>query len=315
LQAFWFLKSDHLGKVGVGLQSMAADNTAILVDGSGSLVVANWVGFNTEGFFMRRTDANAANAGLGVGNGYTANVWANAGACNNGGDCYGIPINGVRYDTPTYAGFSASAGWGEDDYWDMAVRFAGEHHGFKLAAAAAYGESTCQFTGPIAVSSGCPFSVNFGNTDYFQAGVYAQHIRTGLWVLVNYGHFEFNDAFPASLDALDASETWYVKAGIRRSWHPLGATIFYGEYQHNDDGGVINFSPATACFDPTGCTGPTDSESQWWGVGLVQEIDAAAMSVWLRWRQTSYEDNSTDNGVAISYDDLQEVTFGGLINF
>ncbi len=127
LQAFWFLKSDHLGKVGVGLQSMAADNAAILVDGSGSLVVANWVGFNTEGFFMRRTDANAANAGLGVGNGYTANVWANAGACNNGGDCYGIPINGVRYDTPTYAGFSASAGWGEDDYWDMAVRFAGEH--------------------------------------------------------------------------------------------------------------------------------------------------------------------------------------------
>ena len=59
LQSFWFMKSDHLGKVSVGLQSMAADNAAILVDGSGSLVVANWVGFNTEGFFMRRNDANA----------------------------------------------------------------------------------------------------------------------------------------------------------------------------------------------------------------------------------------------------------------
>ena len=129
LQAFWFLKSDHLGKVGVGLQSMAADNTAILVDGSGSLVVANWVGFNSEGFFMRQTDGTRVGA-----------VWAHAGGCNNGGDCYGIPINGVRYDTPTYAGFSASAGWGEDDYWDMAVRYAGEIHDFKVAAAAAYAE-------------------------------------------------------------------------------------------------------------------------------------------------------------------------------
>src|SRR5690349_2795382 len=33
LQSFWFIKSDHLGKVGVGLQSQASDNTAILVDG------------------------------------------------------------------------------------------------------------------------------------------------------------------------------------------------------------------------------------------------------------------------------------------
>src|SRR5262249_43461028 len=38
LQSFWFIKSDHLGKVSVGKQSQASDNTAILVDGSGSLV-------------------------------------------------------------------------------------------------------------------------------------------------------------------------------------------------------------------------------------------------------------------------------------
>ncbi len=46
LQSFWFMKSDHLGKVSVGLQSQASDNTAILVDGSGSLVPANWVAFD-----------------------------------------------------------------------------------------------------------------------------------------------------------------------------------------------------------------------------------------------------------------------------
>ena len=37
----------------VGLQSQASDNTAILVDGSGSLVPANWVQFDYGGFFFR----------------------------------------------------------------------------------------------------------------------------------------------------------------------------------------------------------------------------------------------------------------------
>ncbi len=48
LQSYWFVKSDQLGKVSVGKQSQASDNAAILVDGSGSLVPANWVAFDTE---------------------------------------------------------------------------------------------------------------------------------------------------------------------------------------------------------------------------------------------------------------------------
>ena len=51
--SYWFVKSDHLGKVSVGLQSSAADNAAILVDGSGSLVPANWVQFDNASFFIR----------------------------------------------------------------------------------------------------------------------------------------------------------------------------------------------------------------------------------------------------------------------
>ena len=53
LQSYWFIKSDHLGKLGVGLQSSASDNAAILVDGSGSLVPANWVMFDYNGFLLR----------------------------------------------------------------------------------------------------------------------------------------------------------------------------------------------------------------------------------------------------------------------
>ena len=125
------------------------------------------------------------------------------GGCNNGGDCYGIPINGVRYDSPTFAGFSASAGWGEDDYWDMAVRYAGEIHDFKVAAAAAYAEVDLLLDWTVAFSVGCPFSVNYGNTNYFQAGLYIQSIYHGVFLLVNYGNFQFDDGnFPTVVDTL-----------------------------------------------------------------------------------------------------------------
>ena len=51
--SYWFVKSDQLGKVSVGKQSSAADNQAILPDGSGTLVVANYVMFDVNNFGIR----------------------------------------------------------------------------------------------------------------------------------------------------------------------------------------------------------------------------------------------------------------------
>ncbi len=72
LQSYWFVKSEQLGKVSVGMQSQASDNTAILVDGSGSLVSANWVAFDSGGFFIRQTNGSIAGSprfiGIGCGN-------------------------------------------------------------------------------------------------------------------------------------------------------------------------------------------------------------------------------------------------------
>ena len=44
----------------------------------------------------------------------------------------------VRYDSPSFGGFSVSASWGEDDFWDVAARYAGEWADFKIAAAGAF---------------------------------------------------------------------------------------------------------------------------------------------------------------------------------
>ncbi len=293
LQSYWFIKSDHWGKVGVGLQSMASDNAAILVDGSGSLVPANWVVFDVGGFAYRRSDGTLSEKGLG------------GPACNGGGDCYGIPFNSVRYDTPTFAGFSASAAWGEDDIWDIALRYAGEQHGFKIAAAVAYGDNTGGNFGRAYVSKpeGAygwdSIYAGHADTDYFQAGLYLQHIGTGLFGLVNYGHLNIDGARtnPGDPDSTwlslnDDMDTWYVKAGLRRNWNHLGATVLYGEYDNSE-------------MD----SGP---EHEFWGLGAVQEIDAAAMSLWISYRQFSADGYT---GRDANLQDFDMVKAGALINF
>ena len=69
-------------------------------------------------------------------------------------------------------------------------------------------------------------------------------------------------------------EHWYIKAGIRQKWTPFGATILYGEYSDGND--QIGLSAWDAHVRA--------SNINWWGVGLVQEIDAAAMSMWVKYR-------------------------------
>jgi len=263
LQSYWFIKSDHWGKVGVGLQSMVADNAAILVDGSGTLVPANWVAFDVLSFNIRNNGGNPI-------------TWGGAGACIPG-DCFGVPVNSVRYDSPVFAGFSASASWGDDDAWDVGIRYAGELHGFKVAGTVVYAESTG------AISSA------FGDRNYTQAGLYVQHIGTGLFGLINYGDVE-DESIGGTAFGGDG-EVWYFKGGLRRNWNHLGATVLYGEYL-TSDGDV------------------TDRELNWWGLGVVQEVDAAAMSLWLKYRNYEFDDNTGN-----SYEDMNEVTFGALINF
>jgi len=268
LQSYWFVKSESLGKVSVGLQSQASDNTAILVDGSGSLVPANWVAFDYRGF-----------------TGPGGNIWGGAACGGMGGaigDCNGLTQNSVRYDTPTFAGFSASASWGADDFWDVAIRYAGEFAGFKLAAAAAYNEvSDPNYNNLGTAGIG---AADLPDMEYFQAGVYLQHVGTGLFGLVNYGDFDADNL-------VDSQETWYGKVGLRQRWTPLGHTVLYGEYEHVENA----FSGA--------------GQFEMWGLGAVQEIDAAAMSMWIK-----YRDIEGDDGVGTD-EEFQLFQFGGLINF
>ncbi len=303
LQSYWFLRDDKLGKVSIGQISHASDNTAILVDGSGSLVPANWVIFDGANFGIRSNGVfSSASATLAA-----ADLrWGDVATCRHisagiAADCNGVPNNAVRYDSPTFAGFSMSASWGEDDFWDIAGRYAGEFNGVKIAVAAAYSN----------------FTDGFGagqESDYFQVGAFVHHVATGLFVYGAYGH-ENNDgltrataaggglAASAGGFALSDNDHWYIKAGLRRKWSSLGHTVLYGEYGQHDD----------MLSDRLINNGATSSEMKRWGLGVVQEVDAAAMSLWLAYRNMDGEFDSVGN--TIELDELHLVKFGALINF
>ena len=60
LQSYWFIKSESLGKVGIGLPVQVSDNLAILVDGSGSSFPPTGCSFDVGGFKATATMRRAA---------------------------------------------------------------------------------------------------------------------------------------------------------------------------------------------------------------------------------------------------------------
>ncbi len=305
--SYWFLKSDRLGRVAVGMQSSAADNQAIIVDGSGSLVQANYVLYDVNGFSLRADGIGL----LPFAYGDLASCYPLDGGGGVSGDCDGYPSNVVRYDTPTFMGFSASASWGEDDAWAVSARYAGEFNGIKVAFATAYNDNTDE-NGPGGIQPPIqPARPSGFEGSAWQIGGYAQHVPTGLFIYAAYAkEFVDSDTGFVRYDDKPEGDMFYVKGGIRQRWIPLGHTVLYGEFGNDDD------KMSTALFD----AGADSTELNRFGIGVVQEVDAAAMSLWLAYRHYDPEiDGDLTVGLTrfgrVDLEEFHLVKFGALINF
>jgi hypothetical protein len=264
LYSYMYIKSEELGTISIGKQSQATDNISI-VDLSGTLFNTNNVLFRGNNFNIR----NSAGANIGA--------WGTQIGCTGiGTDCHGDPLNVIKYDSPTVGGFTVSASWGEDDFWDVALKYAGQFGDFKVAAAAGYSKwGQDDYFRHIGVTG-------VGESEVFEAGGSVMHVPTGIFVAGTYSQQEADNS--VGVQIID-SDAWYVKAGIKQKWNSLGQTAIYGEYADYNDGTVDRY-----------------------GVGIHQWIDAASMQVYANW--THLEDN-----VLVDAEDFDSFTLGAVIFF
>ena len=118
---------------------------------------------------------------------------------------------------------------------------------------------------------------------------------------------------------LPDTDMWGVKPFIQSNWTPLGKTILYGEYaQYNDYFGLALAQGLGSGFDNCASGDCTIRGSQLdrYGLGVVQEIDSAAMHLWLRWQHQELDINLRDNvsggGVNQGFKDFNLFQGGGI---
>jgi predicted porin len=326
--ANWYLDSQHLGKLTVGRLNTATSGISTIDLSNAGVVITSEPGQYQGAFLMRN--------GLGaLGSSWSNQCGGPSAAGPYSSDCFEhgpSRRDAVRYDTPTWWGFTGSGAFGEDDFWDTALRYSGEHHGFRVAAGVGYRWFYDREPDVLVIGPPDDRLADTGRRQWLASGS-VMHIATGLFVSSAYTSYQFHGANAneriggvtgVGLDRPDIP-LWWVDAGIQRSWTELGATTFYGEWGRFDHGTVgLLATTAYPGLGPT-ATGSfaagtivVDSEVQWWGAGVVQRVDAAAMDLYIAYRQ--YQAEATiaggpGNQIPGGFNDLWLIQAGARIQF
>lgn len=282
-RAFWWIEDKNLGRVSVGRHN-AGGPVGIIDLGGISVVAGNGPADLGGGFLVAGTTRLSGVVG----------------------QTYGADrMEGIRYDSPNIGGLTFQAFWGEDDVWAAAIRYAGEFGGVRVAAGIGYQAQDSSPTQTVQLDN------QARNADNDWAGSLALlHVPTGLFVQGQYARSEFFNGADARI--------WIVQGGISKNWFGLGNTSFYGEYGEATD--YIRSGPALVGGASPATTIPFlagSSEVNFWGLGVVQNIDAAAMELYLGWRHfdTSVSGLGGANLGANGSSDLDLVAGGARIRF
>ena len=289
-EAMVWIESARLGRVSIGHGSTAANN-AILVDLSGKgMAASNGVFLHPAAF--RIAQANGA---------YSNATWGNFFQGN--GDWLNTRNEHIQYRTPTFAGFSFGASFGEDNYWDVEGRYSGEFNGVRIAGRLGYSVLS-EFNGAagaLTCTTNCEKAI-----EQLAGSLSVRHMPTGLFFTGAAGHRETSGSdTPFAVASFDSS-FYYLSAGVARNFTGLGDTVFYGEY-----------SEWKGMAQDIFVDGTSSDKLKHWGVGIVQHVDAAAMEFWLAYKSYSLDGGCLICGVdpALAAEDFSVITAGTRIRF
>jgi predicted porin len=325
----WYLKSKTYGQIAVGQNGTA---TYHLLDDADPLLTRNVD--DAEGAAIFQSAFELRHNGNPIGGSNVPLRWTDAlRGFNNSTPGDSGRRNVIRYDTPTFHGFTGIVAWGEDDLWDAAITFKDDIGDFLVSARAGYGESTDPGSQqPIGVTpasgnnapttyvvggSTCISSANTTNSakgfkcSWEGAAATVQHKPTGLFVYGGWGQQHIDTASTVLLEP--DSQVWFTQVGIERKFNSLGKTNVFAEYRHDDPGS----NPGKT----------VSADIDFWQAGIIQNIEAADASLYLVYQHADGDiyGNTTTNNVAntgngapigkTSLDTFQELVVGTKINF
>lgn len=320
-QVYWWVASERLGKLSVGQQAQAGD-------GISDVQLANTVTVVSDTW----NSSFALSPGLSIGAGpYSTLTWGSIEPVIEGGRS-----DFVRYDSPSLHGFILSATWGEDDEWDVTLRYTKEWNSIKVAAAIGYIESSDGTSNTISCTSTATaaangFSSRDTNCNLWSGSFSLLHAPSGLFVSFAGGEYEDNGLsaiissnIGADYAADSGTDYVYVSGGIQRNWWSYGTTTFFGEGMNSGRGSVcVGANCLLPADDPLNASGADavvkSADYSFWGLGFVQNIDAAAMTMYVLFRTFETDLDLTDvsgEGVdARSVEDMSVVFAGARIKF
>jgi predicted porin len=316
----WNISSKQFGTVWVGQTGSATDGiTEINLSGNVNAGADMFGAWGADGFRLRRT-GTTGQAGL------STLTWANLTSVSTNNVGEGDRNNVVKYISPTIAGFHVQAAAGEDDLWDVALRYAGEFNGIRLAGGIGYRQITDVSVGGDATSGGGYANIGTAtnsNADVTSLGLSASvmHVPTGLFAFYTYGEeTDHNRDVLYGVNVDDEASNHYLQVGIQKNFFGIGNTTVYGEYFTGAFGAGVVANAAAAAGTLGGAARIANAEVEVWGLGIVQSIDAAAMDLYVGYRSysadiTTSATGSSLNTVKVGVEDFQAVIAGGIIRF
>lgn len=231
--------TDNIGKFWFGQGSMASDGSTE-IDLSGTGVIAYSSVSDIGGGLFRMDDGLLSDVS-------TGSAYSNY-------DGLGRKMR-VRYDTPTFSGFTLSASYGQDvlnddsaDLYDVAARYDRDYGSINLGSALAWSRN------------------DGSDSDIVSGSISGLHEPTGISL-----------TFAAAQKSAGYDSSYgYIKLGWQRDFFTTGTTAFAVDYYSGQD--IVN----------------DGSESRSWGLAMVQNVDRWNSQWYLGIRNYEYEDAAAD---------------------